>query len=332
MKTLRLFALLPVFFVLLFSACSDSVEPQEPAVPIVGHSTVATNYLNEVLDIMEENSINRYNIDWSDFRATVFAVTDGAITIEDTYPGIEKALELLADNHSFFVKPDGTGFSASTVRCNLDQVTVTSWPENIGYVKVNSFSGGGNTTEALTFAQEIQQQIRDQDNDQLRGWIVDLRGNLGGNMWPMIAGIGPVLGEGIAGYFIDPDNNENSWGFANGASVSNGQFIITQINNSYSLIAPNPKVAVLLNDGIASSGEVVAISFIGRDNTRSFGSGTCGLSTGNTTFPLSDGSNLFLTTVYLADRDKNAYGGVVEPDVLIENEDIIQVASDWILE
>ena len=328
MKTLRLFTLFPILLVLLFNACSDP-EPEQPA---MSHSTIVKSFLNEVLDIMENNSINRYNIDWSDFRTSVFAETDGAITIEDAYPGIEKALELLADNHSFFVKPDGTGFSASTIRCNADQIPVSSWPENIGYVKVNSFSGGGNTTEAIAFAQEIQQQIRDQDNDQLRGWIVDLRGNLGGNMWPMLAGIGPVLGEGTAGYFIDPDSNEDSWGFVNGASISNGLFTVTQINDSYNLITPNPKVAVLLNDGIASSGEVIAISFIGRDNTRSFGSGTCGLSTGNSTFPLSNGSTLFLTTVYLADRHKNAYGGVVEPDVVIESEDIIQIAADWILE
>jgi len=37
------------------------------------------------------------------------------------------------------------------------------------------------------------------DRDDLIGWIVDLRGNGGGNMWPMLAGVGPVLGEGVVG-------------------------------------------------------------------------------------------------------------------------------------
>ena len=36
-----------------------------------------------------------------------------------------------------------------------------------------------------------------------------LRGNGGGNMWPMIAGVGPLLGEGPLGYFIGPIGIEN---------------------------------------------------------------------------------------------------------------------------
>ena len=52
--------------------------------------------------------------------------------------------------------------------------------------------------------QQIQDQIKIMDHPYNIGWIVDLRGNGGGNMWPMLAGIGPILGEGIAGYFIDP--------------------------------------------------------------------------------------------------------------------------------
>ena len=41
--------------------------------------------------------------------------------------------------------------------------------------------------------------------DLLR-WIVDLRGNYGGNIWPMIAGVGPVLGEGIIGWIVYNDS------------------------------------------------------------------------------------------------------------------------------
>ena len=36
------------------------------------------------------------------------------------------------------------------------------------------------------------------------GWMVDLRGNGGGNMWPMRAGIGFALGEGVAGSSVSP--------------------------------------------------------------------------------------------------------------------------------
>ena len=30
-------------------------------------------------------------------------------------------------------------------------------------------------------------------------------------MWPMVAGVGPLLGEGVIGYFIDPPGVESVW-------------------------------------------------------------------------------------------------------------------------
>jgi len=328
MKKFLILTHLSVLLLFLLSGCNKpEPELEEP----LYHSVVARNYLSEILNIMQDNAINRYIIDWSIFRSEVLVETNGAETIEDTYPGIERALELLEDNHSVFIKPDGSGFTAGSFQCDLQNITETSWPENIGYIKVNSFSGSANSSEAISFAKEIQQQIRGQDNSELEGWIVDLRGNLGGNMWPMLAGIGPILGEGVAGYFIDPDNNQSSWGFMDGSAMSNGVEAVTQIVNSYELLNQNPKVAVLLNNSIASSGEALAVSFIGRENTRSFGTSTCGLSTSNSYFPLSDGAVLNLTTAYFADRNKRIYGESIEPDVQSENDDIIQTSVYWIL-
>ena len=89
-------------------------------------------------------------------------------------------------------------------------------------------------------------------------------------------------------------------------------------------------MAVLIGPEIGSSGEAVVISFIGRENTRSFGSATCGLSTANSGFKLSDNSTLFLTVSYMADRNLNQYGGKVLPDEEASPQEIIQKAVDWI--
>ena len=148
-------------------------------------------------------------------------------------------------------------------------------------------------------------------------------------MWTMLAGIGPILGEGVAGYFIDPDGRERSWGFRNGASVSNRNKV-TRLNNSYELLVSKPKVAILLNSSVASSGEIIAVSFIGRENTKSFGSATSGLSTSNSKFRLSNNAILYLTTTYQADRNKKKYGVPIIPDVISSNETIINEAIAWI--
>lgn len=142
-------------------------------------------------------------------------------------------------------------------------------------------------------------------------------------MWPVLAGIEPVLGEGISGYFIDPDGTEFSWSFSEGYSLLDGT-PLTHVSGSYKLTNPNPKVAVLLDNGVASSGEAIAISFIGRENTKSFGSSTCGMSTANDSFTLSDSSVLILTVSYMADRKKHIYGTPVNPDMTSGNETIIQ--------
>src|SRR5688572_12745032 len=292
-------------------------------------SPSAESFLNEILNIMENNSINKHTIDWPAFRDKVFARVPGARTIEDTEPGIQLALKMLGDNHSFLVKPDGRSINYSTIHCYYEVTSKPSMPVNVGYVKVNGFTGS--EAEGEDFSNEIQEQIKSQDNANIAGWIVDLRNNLGGNMWPMLAGIGPVLGEGISGYFIDADGVETGWGYKDGAAVTSAALVVlAKVTDPYKLIVSNPKVAVLLDNGIASSGEVMAISFIGRANTRSFGSPTCGLSTSNSSFTLFGDYELFLTTAYLADRNKNKYGIPIVPDQSSSSESVVQDAIDWI--
>ncbi len=311
MKTRVLF----YFLVIALIGCHDDDAPS------------AESFLNQMLNIMENNSINKHTIDWPVFRAKVIARVSGARTIKDTYPGILEALKMLGDNHSFLIKPDGGNINYSTIHCGLQGISKPAMPGNVGYVKVNKFSG--TVAEGQVFSKEIQAQIKSQDNANIVGWIVDLSDNQGGNMWPMLAGIGPVLGEGISGYFIDADGVETGWAYEDGASLSAG-VAVANVTDPYELLVPNPKVAVLLNNGIASSGEVMAISFIGRANTRSFGSPTCGLSTSNSMFILGGGHTLYLTTGYLADRNKNKYGIPIVPDQSSTNGSEVLDAIDWI--
>ncbi|MEK6481527.1 S41 family peptidase [Catalinimonas sp. 4WD22] len=309
-----------LLFLILTSCSEDEPNPEQ---------LKAEEHLNEVLDIMQTNSLRRNEIDWTDFRNQVLTRINGIASMSDIYPGISTALTLLEDNHSSYAKPDG-GFiyGERTIGCEFPNISEPSLPQHIGYVKVSGYSGASNDAEGLSYAQGLRDQIKSDDSPEIMGWIVDLRSMGGGNMWPMIAGLGPILGEGTAGYFIDPDGLESSWGFQNNASVYNGNKVTSL--SSYALEVPDPKVAVLLNNGVSSSGEVVAISFIGRANTRSFGQTTCGLSTANSTYNLSDNATLYLTTAYLADRNKKTYGMPVEPDLIVEDGDIIQEAIMWI--
>ena len=329
MKT-KLTTIILLSLLLICCKKDDSIKTSDKVQSNLTISSIAQSYLSEVLNIMESNSIFSSTIDWAFLKNEVFKTVATAQTINDTYPGIRKALTLLGDNHSHYITPSGgiiyvfDGPSVST-----EDIAIPVIPEDVGYVKVSSFAGQSNDASAIAFANQIQNQIERQDHVELKGWIVDLRNNSGGNMWPMLAGIGPILGEGVAGYFIFPSGSEISWAFQNGASEYAG-YPVTKLEKSYKLLVPNPKVGVLLNSGVASSGEAIAISFIGRDNTKSFGSATRGLSTANTTFVLSDNAILNLTTAYMADRNRKIYGVPVYPDITSSVETIIYDVITWI--
>ena len=99
----------------------------------------------------------------------------------------------------------------------------------------------------------------------------------------------------------------------------------------YVLMTRAPRVAVLTDALVASSGEAVAVSFRGRPNTRSFGGATCGLSTANSGFRLSDGATLQLTTALMADRNRAAYGVPIVPDETVSSDgEVVQRAIAWL--
>ncbi len=265
---------------------------------------------------MQANSINRKTIDWPSFRQAVTAAAGNAQTPASLSPAISTALGLLGDHHSYFVRPDGSYIlNPTSPGCSSDPASPTpTVPADIGYVQVGAISGGD--LEKQRYAVAMQDTIRSLDKATLSGWIVDLRGNSGGSMWAMIAGVGPVLGEGTLGYFVDPDGQLISWEYRGGMSISGGQ-PATVVPNPYTLLRPGARVAVLLDRRVASSGEATAIAFRGRPNTRSFGAATCGLSSSNGGFAMSDGATLVLTNAAMADRMGNRFGIPVPPDEFI---------------
>ena len=206
-----------------------------------------------------------------------------------------------------------------------------SVPDSIGYVAVKT--NFQDPTPAAQLAVSIQEAIRAKDDERIVSWIVDLRGNGGGNMYPMIAGIGPLLGEGLAGAFIGPTGVvEGRWGYANGAAWLDSYSVVT-VPTPYQTMQRSPRVAVLTNCLVGSSGEAVVVAFRGRPGTRSFGTPTWGASTANRGFLLSDGGTLLLTVSRMADRNLTVYGSAIPPDeVIADPATAVARAIQWLQE
>ena len=311
--------------ILISASCGNDGGPAAPP----QMSSEARAFLEEVTGVMRVNSVRRLEINWTDFTAEVLAVAEGAQSISETYPAIRRALRLLGDNHSSFRTPEGASLHESTRSCTAATVaSIPSIPGSIGYLQVRSFAGSAAAVEA--YAQALQDSIRKYHDNNLIGWIVDVRGNGGGNMWPMIAGVGPLLGEGVVGHFINPEGVQQTWSYEDGEARLDGA-TGARAPSTYEVEGGLPRIAVLTDGRVASSGEAVVIAFKARENTRSFGSPTCGLSTANRGFALSHGAALNLTVSTMADRLKREYGDAVSPDEVVAGvEEVVKRAISWL--
>ena len=298
---------------LLWTATCSLAAAQTASPPVL--SDVARNYLESVITLTQTNSINRSQIDWPMVRREVFSRAGGAQVPSDTHAAVHWLVSALGDRHSAFLDP--VALKSLPAR----SAAVSGKPEGrvvdgrFGYVLVPTF-GSPDQASIDQFATELQGVIASVEASKPCGWIVDLRSNGGGNMWPMLAGIGPVLGAGRLGSFKDPDGRGAAWSYENGEAKSDGRTLAKTLNVPVTLHVEAPPVAILVGPTTASSGEAVAIAFRGRSSTRLFGATTRGLTTSNRVFPLSDGSLLNLTTAAFADRMGASYQTGVTPDEL----------------
>jgi hypothetical protein len=313
---------------LLSAAAGQDTRPAQA-------SPEATAYLGKVLDILQKHSLRRDKIDWAQLRAKTLAKAGAAQTPAQTHNAIRFALEQLKDNHSFLLPPP------TSIEGLLDKLLTPRQPEPSGkmidkrwaYVVVPACDGSVKGSRQA-YLDRLLGIVRELDRQKPAGWVIDLRGNEGGDMWPMLAGIGPVLGEGELGAFVGPDGVKKKWSYRDGKVLEGTE--VAETAEVYRLKQPAPTVAVLTDGKTASSGEAVAIAFRGRPKTRSFGQNTAGLSTANEEFPLSDGAILILTVATMADRKGAVYGGTVEPDAKIEargaGDPILKAALAWLEE
>lgn len=293
-------------------------------------------YISSALKIMQKNALNRDSVDWAKVTKVAMLMAGGAKSYVDCYPAIQYAIAKLGDHHSFFM-PASEAKRWENAGDAAEEMTYTTGKMlegGIAYLSMPGVSSGDNKAN-VKFANKLHDLLEQLDANNPTAWVFDLRNNTGGNCWPMLAGIGPLLGEGVCGYFHTPGQTDASWFYKNGASGINQRNITKVSRKPYLLKKSMPKVAVLTGPQTGSSGEVVTVAFRGRQHCKSFGEPTYGVSTGNENFKLKDGAQLFLASSVYADRNRVAYGGKITPDVLVapgEDDPVLQAAIRWLRE
>jgi C-terminal processing protease CtpA/Prc len=269
-------------------------------------SREAADVLDTAIKVVKDNALKAPSVDWATVEPAVRAFAAGAAKTADTYPAIRYLLTSLGDHHSFLMPPaQTTEFATGAVQNPPPDVKVLS--DRVGYISVPAYSGG-EIGSMQAYTRRAHESLVATVPSVACGWVVDLRQNGGGNMWPMLAGLKPFLGDAGLGTFEGRSGKSPAWVAGKGIDIA-PPATLNALENSW--------VAVLTGPRTASSGEIVTISFRGRPRTRSFGQNTAGLSTANWSVRLPDGSMMLLTTGIDLDRDGNRYGDVVTPDEVI---------------
>lgn len=292
--------------------------------PTASSRTAPAVVLDAAIRIVRTHALRSRDVDWIRVEPEIRAMAKNAKQTRDVYPAIRVLLAKLGDHHSFLMEPwlehqqqvGGGATSASVVTLKQDGMGYIDMP---GYRGMDPAARRAFVRDMVTAIDGITAQAR-------CGWIVDLRHDTGGSMLPMLAGLRPLLGDRSLGSFRDAD----------------GHLLPFAADNNLDAALPvgsdlqRARVAVLTGPHTASSGEVVAVAFRGRPDTRSFGQATAGLSTANAGFSLPDGSMIFLTDAIDVDRNGHAYGGKLEPDEQVTEsagdgqDTTIAAATSWL--
>lgn len=245
---------------------------------IIGCSSPNETYVRNAIQQMDRKGLYAEGEEWEAMKKE--ALSQNPETLEEAQAIINKAAKVAGGKHSYLLPADKA--QAREKRSNEEvSPTVTIREDGICIIHLPAFAG--DDENCLRYARTVLDSI----SDTVKGVCIDLRGNHGGNMYPMIAAVHRFLPDDILLKFkmrrrfrsVMPINKE---------FVANlvGVEIESRIN------CP---VAILTDEETASSGEAVLLCFRGLDNVRVFGSPTAGYASANESIILDKGSILALT-------------------------------------
>lgn len=283
--------------------------------PIYIFPPSAERYGKVAIDMIELNGYYAKGEKWEELKEKLENEMKRVSVYKDTYSLIEEALQEGGGKHSFLLtKENQQSLSAQ------DEMPVVTREGDVLIIRLPKHSDAA--SNGKQYAESVLQEI--QKNVDIKGAIVDLRGNSGGDMGPMVSAVSPFLKDGDLFYFEFLDR-DMSVKLEDGKSIGGG----TQIAVDFSPIKLDVPVAVIIDDKTASSGEAVLMAFMGQPHTKTFGQPTAGYASANVTLPLYDDAMINVTVAYNKTLDGRIfYDKPVPPDV--ESSDPLVQAKEWL--
>ena len=278
----------------------------------------AERYGKDALATIGKNGIYSGSDEWKSTYEECLKMIENADSYEDTYPAIKKALSVCGGKHSMLM----TKSESQSTSDSYDEVLPTvSLNGDIAVIKLPDFLG---TAEAGRKYAKVAEDFIHENCDKIKGVVLDLRGNTGGDMGPMATAVSSLLPDGELMYY-----HYRSYDVP--VTLKDG--VISNAGTGGKSLYPDEKLKVpvaILTDGMtASSGEALTLCFRGLENTRTFGAPTAGYTSVNMLYNLYDGAQLYLTVAF----DKTRTGEIfketsIEPDVATDSP--LKAALEWL--
>ena len=253
-------------------------------------------YVRQAVFMMDKLGLFAEGPEWEAAKTEARQATPASL--EEAQDVVRTALKVAGGKHSFIYKAE-----------DVKEDAVKEWEkpsvrveDGIAIFNLPPFSG--NTDEGVKYAQAVLDAVP----EDVRGVVIDLRGNTGGNMYPMIAAVHRFLPDDVVLRFRSRKKTQS----LTTAYIAR----VAQVKTAGPIDCP---VALLTDNHTASSGEATLICFRGLEKARVFGAPTAGYASANAPLPMSDGSKLVLTiSCDVARTGEEFCDDPIEPDVLTE--------------
>ena len=289
----------------LFSSCH-----QPP--PVISE---ARQYYRQAFDSIHKYSLRRKQLNHDSVESYFFRELHDTMPLRYAYHYLREAV-MAIDRHSDFYRPALVRIKGRrpddlyTFRGRMLQ-------NRYAYIEIRGCQAL-DSASCKSYADSLATTLQTFYEEKPVGWIIDLRGNTGGNMYPMLAGLAGLLGEGILGYHVFPDGKRKAWYVAN-RDPNSGVLKASELLDSLNFYSGDLPIAILCGPQTASAGEGLLLSFRGDERVRVIGRPTHGMSTSNRMVFMPDSAVINITTSVMADRNGKSFDRPIPPDEEVDD-------------
>ena len=278
------------------------------------NQSTPAGYVRHCVRLLDRDGLYADSPEWKLKKKEVLSSAKKITTMEEAHSCVDEAGHVAGGKHTFLWPPvtDTTTYSEQAPEVAL-------LDENILHVVLPGHTGV-KVTDSLyihTVFDWLQEHL------DAKGIIVDLRENTGGNMYPMISAVSPLLPDGVILQFQSRKRT----------TPITLDYVVTSYDLTPGNIGKFPSstpVAVLTSPHTGSSGEATLLCFRGLDNVKTFGGPSAGYASGNVTHLLADGYSLAITRSCDVARTGEVFcNDPIDPDIPTETP--LEDAIRWIL-